>query len=67
MTDNDGATETITKTVTTTANAKPVTAAFTSSVDKLTVERRRTTSTDSDGTVAGYAWDFGDGATADTA
>ena len=62
VTDNDGATDTITKTVTAAANAKP-TAAFTSTVNKLAVSFDGSGSTDSDGTVACYAWDFGDGAT----
>ncbi|MGY1746890.1 PKD domain-containing protein [Blastococcus sp. SYSU D00695] len=41
-------------------NAAPV-AAFTQSVTDLAVSVDGTSSRDSDGTVAGYAWDFGDG------
>ncbi|WP_345481944.1 PKD domain-containing protein [Amnibacterium soli] len=43
-------------------NAAPK-AAFTSNVDGLDVALDGGASTDSDGTVAKYAWDFGDGAT----
>ncbi|TIC81543.1 PKD domain-containing protein [Nocardioides sp. GY 10113] len=39
------------------------TAAFTSSVDSLTAQFDGAASSDADGTVASYAWDFGDGAT----
>ena len=42
------------------ANAAP-TAAFTSTVRDLTVDFNGGTSSDTDGTVAGYSWDFGDG------
>jgi enamine deaminase RidA (YjgF/YER057c/UK114 family) len=44
-------------------NALP-TAVFTSTVTDQTVLVDGSTSTDTDGTVVGYAWDFGDGATA---
>ncbi|WP_372966766.1 PKD domain-containing protein [Microbacterium sp.] len=40
------------------------TAAFTSSVSALTANVDGRTSTDSDGTIASYAWTFGDGGTA---
>ncbi len=60
VTDNDGATGTVTKPVTTVANASP-TAVFTSTVDKLVVSFNAAGSSDSDGTVASYGWDFGDG------
>lgn len=43
-------------------NQAPV-AAFTATADELTVAVDGTSSTDADGTIAGYAWDFGDGAT----
>ncbi|MGY1606527.1 PKD domain-containing protein [Geodermatophilus sp. SYSU D00700] len=43
-------------------NAAP-TAAFTTSVADLRVSVDGSTSADTDGTVAGFAWDFGDGAT----
>jgi PKD repeat protein len=42
------------------ANVAP-TAAFTSTVKKLKVTFDAAASADSDGTIAGYAWDFGDG------
>ncbi|HSV40648.1 MAG TPA: PKD domain-containing protein [Nocardioidaceae bacterium] len=39
-------------------------AAFTSSVDEVTVDVDGSASTDPDGSIASYAWNFGDGATA---
>ncbi|MFT4297059.1 MAG: PKD domain-containing protein [Micropruina sp.] len=62
VTDNRGGEHTVSHTVTVVANAKP-TAAFTSSADFLKVSFDGTGSSDSDGTVASYAWEFGDGAT----
>jgi PKD repeat protein len=62
VTDDDGATGTETKTVTTVANAKP-TAAFSSNVTKLAAAFDGSGSSDSDGTVVSYAWDFGDNST----
>ncbi|MCU1574745.1 MAG: hypothetical protein JWO93_2827, partial [Micrococcaceae bacterium] len=64
VTDDKGATGTVTQNVTVTApaNAVPV-AAFTSSVTGLTAAVDGGGSKDSDGTIASYAWDFGDGAT----
>ena len=54
---------TATKTLTVKAlNAGP-TAAFTSAADKLSVSFDGTRSADPDGTIAGYAWDFGDNKT----
>lgn len=44
------------------ANIAP-TAAFTSSVNNLVLNVNGSTSTDSDGTIASYAWNFGDGTT----
>ena len=44
------------------SNIPPV-AAFTPTVTKLVVALDGSASTDPDGTVAGYAWDFGDGTT----
>ncbi|PKQ22127.1 MAG: cell surface protein, partial [Actinobacteria bacterium HGW-Actinobacteria-5] len=60
VTDDNGATGSVTKTVTTVANASP-TASFTATVTKLAVDFDASASADSDGTVASYAWDFGDG------
>lgn len=65
VTDNQGATNSKTTAVTVTApppNQAPV-AAFTSTVSNLSVAFDGSGSTDSDGTVASYAWDFGDGTT----
>ena len=63
VTDDEGATGTVSQDVQVdlTPNVAP-TAAFTSSVAELTVSVDGSSSTDSDGAVAGYAWDFGDGA-----
>ncbi|MGJ8720331.1 MAG: PKD domain-containing protein [Salinibacterium amurskyense] len=64
VTDNQGATDAVTQPVTvssTPANQAP-TAAFTSSATELAVAFDATGSTDADGSVASYAWDFGDGA-----
>jgi PKD repeat protein len=65
VTDDKGATGTSTGTVTVAPipNATP-TAAFTTATDKLSVSTDGRASSDSDGTVAAYAWDFGDGGTA---
>src|SRR2546429_141860 len=49
-------------TVTTPPNATP-TAAFTSSASYLHVNLDGSTSSDPDGSIAGYAWDFGDATT----
>ena len=65
VTDDDGATDVETGTVTVTAppaNVAP-TASFTSSVSGLTASVDGTGSTDTDGTVVGWAWNFGDGGT----
>ncbi len=64
VTDDDGATNSASRSVTATApNTAPV-ASFTSRVANLDVAVDATASTDGDGAVAGYAWQFGDGATA---
>ncbi|MCU1551445.1 MAG: hypothetical protein JWR36_2005, partial [Glaciihabitans sp.] len=47
-------------------NAAP-TASFTTAVNNLAVAFDGTGSTDSDGTIASYAWDFGDGSTSTSA
>ena len=66
VTDNDGATGTVSHAVTVTdpapVNQAP-TAAFTSTVSDLSAAFDASTSADADGTVASYAWDFGDGTT----
>jgi len=67
VTDNEGATASVTHTVTTTqpANQLP-TAAFTSSVANHVASFNGTGSSDPDGTIASYSWDFGDGTAAGT-
>ncbi|WP_304504479.1 PKD domain-containing protein [Allobranchiibius sp. GilTou73] len=67
VTDNQGATNSVTHSITVTApvNQPPV-AAFTSSVNNLTGSFDGSGSTDPDGTVASYSWNFGDNSTAGT-
>ena len=61
VTDNGGKTNSVTRSVTVTSpNAAPK-AAFTSDTSGLKVSVDGSTSTDTDGTVSSYAWDFGDG------
>ncbi|TFD72803.1 PKD domain-containing protein [Cryobacterium sp. Hb1] len=63
VTDNSGASTVTTRTVDATeppANALP-TAAFSYQTTPLTVAVDASTSADSDGTISGYSWDFGDG------
>lgn len=63
VTDDKGATGTLTKAVTVTAapgNQSPV-AAFTATPTDLTVAVNASASSDPDGTIASYAWNFGDG------
>ncbi len=65
VTDGDGNSASTTRTVTATAppgNQPPV-AAFTSTMGKLTAVVDASASADPDGTIASYAWDFGDSAT----
>ncbi|WP_447647352.1 PKD domain-containing protein [Microbacterium forte] len=69
VTDDDGATAQATSEVTVAPipNQAP-TAQFSSpAIDSLSIAVDGSTSTDPDGTIAGYAWNFGDGATASTA
>lgn len=61
VTDDDGASSQVTKTVAVIGNVAP-TASFTSSVSNLTLSTMATAS-DSDGTIAGYTWSWGDGTT----
>jgi PKD repeat protein len=64
VTDDDGAVGTLRKDVTVTeAPNAPPTAAFTVSADLLTASVDGSGSTDPDGTIATFAWDFGDGST----
>ena len=65
VTDNDGATDSVTKDVTVAAhvNAKPV-ADFTQTCTDLDCSFDASASSDSDGTIASYAWDFGDSSAA---
>lgn len=63
VTDNSGSTASVTQTVTVTAPPanRPPTAAFTSTVANLAAAFDAAGSTDPDGAISGYAWDFGDG------
>ncbi|GEL94977.1 PKD domain-containing protein [Cellulomonas composti] len=63
VTDNRGARTSSSRTVTTTEPNKAPTAAFTSSAADLLATFDGSTSVDADGTVASYAWTFGDGTT----
>ncbi|UOX99768.1 PKD domain-containing protein [Blastococcus sp. PRF04-17] len=66
VTDNRGATSTATRLVTVAPvvpNAVP-TAAFTASAQHLALTVDASAAADSDGVLTGYAWNFGDGATA---
>jgi len=64
VTDNRGGTSTVTHSVTVTAPNVAPTAAFTSTATNLGVATDATSSTDSDGSIVSYAWDFGDSSTA---
>ena len=63
VTDDGGLSGSVTQQVSVVKPNVPPTAAFTMTCDFLDCDFDATTSTDSDGTVDGYAWDFGDGAT----
>ncbi|NNG35831.1 PKD domain-containing protein [Nakamurella aerolata] len=60
VTDSLGAKNSITKAVAVTAGNKAPTAAFSSSADGLTATFDGSASADPDGSIASYAWDFGD-------
>jgi PKD repeat protein len=64
VTDDDGATDRISHEVTAVEPNRPPVAAFTSQVTDLSVVFNASGSHDSDGTIASYAWDFGDGSSA---
>ena len=65
VTDNQGATGTVEHDVTVTPPPnQPPTAAFTSSASVLTASFDGSGSSDPDGSVASYSWDFGDGSAA---
>ena len=67
VTDNVGATGTVSHDVTVAPAANnPPNAVFTSTTTGLTANFNGSGSTDSDGTIASYAWDFGDGPPAGT-
>ena len=63
VTDNDGGTNTVSHPITVSAANVLPTAAFTSSATNLAASFDGSGSHDSDGTIASYAWTFGDGAT----
>lgn len=62
VTDNEGAATSITKTLTVAANKAPV-SSFVATNSNLAAAFDASASSDPDGTVASYAWDFGDGNT----
>ncbi len=64
VTDDDGATASVTHGVVVTAPNVAPTAAFSVATAELVASVDGSGSADSDGTVASYAWQFGDGATA---
>jgi CSLREA domain-containing protein len=64
VTDDGGATGTVSRDVTVVASAPanvPPTAAFTSAVSGLAVSLNASGSSDADGSITSYVWDFGDG------
>ena len=67
VTDDDGSTGSTTGTVTTVEPNRAPVASFSSAVTNLSVAFDATASTDSDGKIVSYGWDFGDGSTDTTA
>jgi PKD repeat protein len=63
VTDGGGATDSVTKQVTVDAPNQEPKAEFTTSTDGLKLSVDGSGSSDPDGTIESYAWDFGDGAT----
>ena len=63
VTDDDGATATATQSTTVTAPNVPPTAVISASCTNLACSFDGSGSSDSDGSIVSYAWDFGDGAT----
>ncbi|MBO0879067.1 MAG: PKD domain-containing protein [Mycobacterium sp.] len=63
VTDNDGSTDSISQVVSVLGPNQLPTAAFTDTANELSVQFDGTGSSDPDGTIASYAWDFGDGTT----
>ncbi|WP_052460932.1 PKD domain-containing protein [Microbacterium gorillae] len=66
VTDSTGLSASASQTLTVLAPNVPPTASFTSTVSGLTASVNGAGSSDSDGTVVGYSWDFGDGSAAVT-
>nr|WP_284288172.1 PKD domain-containing protein [Angustibacter aerolatus] len=64
VTDDEGATGVVSKAVSVTAPNVAPTAAFTSSAANLALTVDGSTSSDTDGTISGWSWTFGDGGTA---
>ena len=62
VTDNQGATGSVSHSVTVTTGNQPPVAGFTSSCSGLTCQFT-STSSDPDGSISAYSWDFGDGGT----
>ena len=63
VTDSEGGTASVTHNVSVLAADVAPVAAFAASINAVTVSVDAATSTDSDGTIASYAWDFGDSTT----
>ncbi|UYG18186.1 PKD domain-containing protein [Brachybacterium huguangmaarense] len=66
VTDDSGMTSSVTNSVTVLAPNDPPTASFTSTASGLTASVDGTASSDPDGSLVGYSWDWGDGTAAGT-